>query len=521
MSSLRFCYIYVIGALLTLFTAAQADDLHIKKSMSINGNVVSTTDTSIKGARERNVNGSSVTIRQCDLKRTLTLNEETQTFVVANDPQEDVAAHTAAVATDAQAESEGTISVTTTITDSGERKQMFGYVVRHLKAVISEESSPKACSQVHEKIELDGWYADLAKEQTGCAHYVPPARQGDNCHDRVVSRRIGSGKPGFPMSETITMHNSGAGTTTMHIQTSELTKQPSLPDELFDVPSGYRQVNSVAELNGAPQGLPQASPNVAPIPQSAQKAPAEPAKKSVWGKAKLGLGGGMPLGSPGLGGMPGMPGMGASAPVAAPVVAPQALGPKVPGKIRVGVAPPEAQLGQGSNAGADYSTPIRNAMIALMSGPAVEIAALDSHVPMQVQAEAQQKQCDYVLFSSVVVKHSSGSGFGKFMKIAAPIANMTPMGMMAHGMGGMIASTAASVAAQSAQQQAISQLAGFNGQIKSKDDVTVQYQLVPTGQTTPRVQNALQGKAKSDGEDVLTPLIQLTANTVLTEVSKK
>ena len=50
---------------------------------------------------------------------------------------------------------------------------------------------------------------------------------------------------------------------------------------------------------------------------------------------------------------------------------------------------------------ADYSTPIRNAMILLMNGPAVEVAALDSRVPMQVQAEAQQKQCDYVLFSSV------------------------------------------------------------------------------------------------------------------------
>jgi len=160
-----------------------------------------------------------------------------------------------------------------------------------------------------------------------------------------------------------------------------------------------------------------------------------------------------------------------------------------------------------------------------MSGPAVEIAALDSHIAMQVQAEAQQKQCDYILYSSVAVKHSAGGGFGKFMKMAAPIANMTPMGMMAHGMGSAMAmsaaSAAASAAAQQAQQQALSQLAGFNGQVKSKDDVTVQYQLVQTGQAAPVVQNALQGKAKSDGEDVLTPLLQDTANTVLTAVSKK
>jgi hypothetical protein len=89
-------------------------------------------------------------------------------------------------------------------------------------------------------------------------------------------------------------------------------------------------------------------------------------------------------------------------------------------------------------------------------------------------------------------------------------------------MGGAMAGQAISTAAtQAAQQQAISQLAGFNGQIKSKDDVTVQYQLVQTGQTTPLVQNTLAGKAKSDGEDVLTPLLQQTATTVLTQVSKK
>ena len=38
-----------------------------------------------------------------------------------------------------------------------------------------------------------------------------------------------------------------------------------------------------------------------------------------------------------------------------------------------------------------------------------------------------------------------------------------------------------SAAAMSAQQQAMSQLTGFNSQIKTKDDVTVQYQLVATG----------------------------------------
>ena len=42
----------------------------------------------------------------------------------------------------------------------------------------------------------------------GCAHFVPPVHQGDTCHDPVISKRIGSGKPGYPITETITMASS-------------------------------------------------------------------------------------------------------------------------------------------------------------------------------------------------------------------------------------------------------------------------------------------------------------------------
>ncbi len=542
---------------------APAPDLHIKKHISVNGYSASSVDISLKGARERTTNGTSVTVRQCDLKRTLTLNEEAQTYMVTNDPQDTEAARAAALATGAQVpDSDGAIMVTTTVTDTGERKTMFGFPVRHLKASIVEESSPKACSQVHEKYELDGWYADIAKEQAGCAHFVPPVRQGDNCHDPVISKRIGSGKPGYPIAETITMHNADASSTSVTTQTEEVSKQENLPAELFDIPPGYHQVGTAADLHGAAQPLQQGSPNpqaaapAAPAtpaadPAASQQAAAPPAKKKKFNPfsalnpasaaanqsglmaqaqqaASMGgnTSGGMAsmLGS--MGGMAGMAGKGPAQPTAGTAVAaPQALGPKAAGKIRVGIAPPDAQMGQGNNAGADYSTPIRNVIVALMSGPAVEIAALDSHVPMQLQAEAQQKQCDYILYSSVAVKHSAAGGLGKFMKIGGTVANMTPMGMMAHGVGSAMAlsaaSAAASAASQQAQQQAISQLAGFNGQVKSKDDVSVQYQLVQTGQTAPVAQNALQGKAKSDGEDVLTPLLQDTANTVLTTVSKK
>jgi hypothetical protein len=315
---------------------------------------------------------------------------------------------------------------------------------------------------------------------------------------------------------------------------SELSKQ-TLDKALFDVPDGYHQVSSLAELHGVPQ---MAQPAVAQGGQAMQPNGAMPAAgaqgypnagqmANVSAMAQQQMM--MNQYAAGGGHTPPNMMMAGNQPASAPIAIPQALGPKAPGKIRIGVAPPDAQLGQGNNSMADYSTPIRNAMILLMNGPAVEVAALDSHVPMQVQAEAQQKQCDYVMLSSVAVKHNSGGGFGKFAKFAAPVASMTPVGMMAHGMGSAMAASAASAAAsaasQAAQQQAMnqvmSQLQGFNGQIKSKDDVNVQYQLFVPGQSSPILQNALQGKAKTDGEDVLTPMLQQTANTVITQVAKK
>ncbi len=517
-------------ALLLAAMAAQAEDLHFKKSISVGGNVVSNSESSIKGARTREVNqgpaGSMVTRRQCDLKRTVTLNDQAQSYLAVNDPQDAAAARAAALVTGAPVPEEkkagGRVEVTATIADTGERKQMFGLNARHLKTKVVEKSSDDACTKVDQTFEVDGWYADLGKDVASCASSMaPPVRQSQGCQDAIVEHHSGSGKPGYPLVQNVTMHNPDGSTMTVSINVTEVSKQP-LDAALFDVPASYKQVNSFAEQPTTAQGfMPPAQQGNPYAAAAAGNATSQQMMSQYAAQAAMGAGG--------MGNMANMMPPGGNQPASAPIAIPQALGPKAPGKIRIGVAPPDAQVGQGNNAAADYSTPIRNAMILLMNGPAVEIAALDSRVAMQLQAEAQQKQCDYILYSSVAVKHAQSSGFGKFAKMAAPMASMTPMGAMAHGMGGAMAATAASAAAsaaaQAAQQQAmnqvISQLSGFNGQIKSKDNVTVQYQLAQTGEASPLVQNSLQDKAKSDGEDVLTPLLQQTANTVLTQVSTK
>lgn len=451
--------------ILVLLVAAtsHAQQLKIDKSITVGGNSVSKSETSISGPRERIVNqattGNTLTIRQCDLKQTVHINEQGRAYLIVKDAQGDSAPKPAAMVNGATPA--GYITETAAITDTGERKTIYGYPARHLKVRVKTESSQNACSQVNQSYEVDGWYTDIGKEMSACDEFLRPVSQAEGCNDRVIRKRSGSGKPGYPLSETITMHGVDGSSMEIVVRTSEITKL-DLEPSLFDIPPGFREVKSYAELNSPP------------APQVQQQAST-----------------------------------GAAAPV----------GQKPAGKMRIGIAPPDAQVGQGSNMAQDYSTPIRNAEMTLMNGPVVDIVPLDAHIAMQLQAEAQQKQCDFVMFLSVVLKRSQGA-LGKWGKIGSMAASAAPVGMMAHGVAGVAAAQAANVVvSQIAQQQAMHQLATFNGQVKSKDDVTVQYQLLPAGQDTPTLQGTLQGKAKTDGEDVLTSMLTQTANAVLTQVS--
>ncbi len=531
-----------LGLMLLTAAICTAEDLTMTKKVTAGGNSF-TTQMLVKGSRERTTMSmgagmNSVTIRQCDLKRSVTVNDSQKSYLIRPDIEEGDSSKAAAAAllgAAPPAESGGTITYTSNVTDTGEKKEIYGFTARHLKTSVVAQSSPDACNTVRQKYEIDGWYIDV-KDQANCQSFSPYMTGGQGCHDRVVLKQSGTARPGLAVQETITLTNGDDAPMVISTEVTEL-KKGLLAPELFDVPADYRQVSTAAELYGAPALMAPPSQASVPVPPAAyapqgnqwQNAPSQAqmmnpmanvaaaaaAEQQAMARAQqMGSGAGM-------GPMNGMTGMGAPQGGAA-VAAPQALGPKAPGKIRIGVAPPDAQVGQGNNAGADYSTPMRNAIVALMSGPAVEIAALDSHVPVQLQAEAQQKECDFILFSSVTLKHNS-SGFGKLMKAAAPIASVAPIvGMSgAGGAAAQAAGAAATAAAVSAQQQAIQQLAVFNGQVKSKDDITVQYQLNPTGQPTPRLQNKLASKAKSDGEDVLTPLLTQEATGVLNELTKK
>ena len=239
-------------AILSISVTAAADDLHFKKSISVGGNTVSTSETWVKGARQRTVTaspaGNLVTLRQCDLKRTVTLSEQNQSYLVTKDSEDESVSQAAALMGGGPSTtSGGSITQTVTVSDTGERKQMSGYAARHLRTKVVVESSADACSKTNQSYEIDGWYADISKEPISCSQSLPPIKQGASCADRVIVRRKGSGKPGYPLHETITLQSDGGTPTKIEVATSDISKDTAQA-ELFDVPGAYHEVHSESEL---------------------------------------------------------------------------------------------------------------------------------------------------------------------------------------------------------------------------------------------------------------------------------
>src|SRR5687767_12639181 len=82
-------------------------------------------------------------------------------------------------------------------------------------------------------------------------------------------------------------------------------------------------------------------------------------------------------------------------------------------RSRICLVLPKAQLGQGSS-GEDVGEPVRQTLISYLSGPTADLVPLSARIQIQIEAEAQQSSCEYVLYTSVVQK-KGGGGFGKFL----------------------------------------------------------------------------------------------------------
>ena len=346
-----------------------------KVTMNVGGQPHSNESvTMIKGARERSESSmgygyDQVNITQCDLKRTIQINDKVKKYMIT--PMEvDTSTATSAPARPApsipttSSRTGGTVTYVTTAVDTGERREMFGFTARHVKSSTTVQSSPDACNPANLRTEVDGWYIDLNVEFNcnvgGPATAArPPVVAG--CRDQVRSRREGNGKIGYPLIETMRMLDaSGQVTFSTTKEVLELSRE-SLDGALFDIPAGYTQAMSQQEMYGAPSAA------------------------DMMGNIT-----------------------GAPTPSASGITTPSAAatGTKQPGAIRVGVVQINNKSGKPSVA----ADALRVRLIGEIQGAGVDAIALNGTSAAELDAEAKAKQCDFILYSDLAALKMSKLG---------------------------------------------------------------------------------------------------------------
>src|SRR6267378_3458243 len=115
--------------------------------------------TMIKGLRERSetnmamggMNMSQVSITQCDLRRTIQINDRARKYMISPMDSDEANGASTSAATGAPMSGTsrrgGLVTMTVNTTDTGERKEMFGFTARHLKRTMMSQSSPDACAR--------------------------------------------------------------------------------------------------------------------------------------------------------------------------------------------------------------------------------------------------------------------------------------------------------------------------------------------------------------------------------------
>ena len=473
-------------ALVLLSVAASAAvaraDVKIKSKQTAQGQTYENT-TYIKGKRQRGeqMGGQMITIQQCDLRRDIQIMPQARAYTVR--PYE-AAGPASATSQSAGAQTAtptkgGVVTSTITSRDTGERRQMFGYTARRVVTTIETKSSPDSCSPMNSKMETDGWYIDAAfaldcdTERAG-AYRAPQQRAG--CQDRYETKQVGAARRGYPVYEKMTMYgDDGRESFSMINEVVELS-QATLDASLFDAPADYREVKdfSAASMTGAVSAAGDGGDAPASSTASADGRVSADVKSTA---------------------------------DSAPAQPPAELGAKRPGVIRLGLASVKTgSVGEGMSA-ADLAAAARNTLAEHLKSPAVELVALEAKLPSEAEAEARQKECDFVIYAAVSHKKGGGGGFGgMFSKVVAPAVGQVGIGHTG--------STAGNVAGQVATT-AVVNAGTMSANVKQKDELTLDVKLQAPGNASPAATRQFKSKAKSSGEDIITPVVAQAAQMIL------
>jgi hypothetical protein len=156
------------------------------------------------------------------------------------------------------------------------------------------------------------------------------------------------------------------------------------------------------------------------------------------------------------------------------------------------------------------ATSVRSLFQSYLTGPSLRSIVLDAKLPSQAYQEAIRKQCTKVLTVSMTRK---AGGNGRSKVATAAQAAGTAAGYIPGGGIGEIA-----VAGAAAGAQAIGSLASST---RARDEMRIEYQVTSVDGAQILAPKTDSRKAQSNGEDIVTPLVERAANAIAFVVTKK
>ena len=158
--------------------------------------------------------------------------------------------------------------------------------------------------------------------------------------------------------------------------------------------------------------------------------------------------------------------------------------------------------------GADLVNAVRDAFSSFLTGPTLGVKPLSARLQSQARQEAKLAGCGYLLL--ITVKHERKTGGGGVLGKMASGAAQQGAWAVGGAAGGSVVGRAVAGAVAGAASSSISDYAMSS---KQKDELTLSWRLESSaGQVL--VEKSEKRKAKADGEDLLTPLAQLAAESI-------
>ena len=363
------------AAMLMAFLAAQeARTADVKYSMEMSagagaGMPAFRSTVYVKEQQERrdmDMMGQNLsTITNCERRQTLTINWKCKLYLAAPLDPEGGPMMPAMSPRGAEPERKGgLVVVENEFRDTGERKTLFGLPARHVIMNMKMDAKEGSCNPGHTEIENDLWVVNVT--QPACRRKpgegAPPVPQRGGCRDQYqhTSRGNASLAFGLPVVAKMTFTTPQGQRQTMMTEIKDLSVGP-LEASLFEIPAGFQEAKSQQDLYMCGMGMGQMAETMRQAQQAARAERAPSAEPSTR---------------------------------------------KGSGEWRIGVILTD-------RSGRLDSAMLANRLVAdIKEIEGFDAVRIDSRTPPEIQQEATEKKCNFLLYADIREAKSSGSGLG-------------------------------------------------------------------------------------------------------------